>query len=101
LTFGITVASTLFQGFQQAIGVLFWWERRELLHTITTDFEALQDLTGSEKQSVVDVYLRASRGVCFLTMAELILAAAITLAMKNNILSDAAKEQTDAMEMES
>jgi hypothetical protein len=34
-------------------------------------------------------------------MAELILAAAITLAMKNNILSDAAKEQTDAMEMES
>lgn len=100
LTFGITIASTVFQ--KISIGQLrtLLMEKPGILHTIITDFEALHGLTGPEKQSVIDIYLRALRGVFLVAMAEMALAAAISLVMKNNLLVDHPKERTDAMEME-
>ena len=100
LSFGITIASTVFQ--KISIGDLraLLVRKPDLLHTITTDFEALQGLTGSEKHSVTTIYLRALRVVFLVAMAEMILAAAISLVMKNNLLKDAPKEQTDGIEME-
>lgn len=100
LTFGITVASTVFQKISISnLGALLAG-KPELLHTITTEFEALQALTGFEKQSVIDIYLKALRAVFIVAMAEMILAAAISLAMKNNLLIDEPKRGTDGIEMD-
>ena len=100
LTFGITIASTVFQKISVGSLRTLLAGKPDLLHTITTDFEALQSLTGSEKQAVIDVYLRALRGVFFAATAEMILAAAISLMMKNNLLVDGPKEATNGVEME-
>lgn len=60
----------------------------------------MQGLISPEKQSVIDVYLGALRGVFLVAMAEMILAAAISLVVKNNLLKDDPKQQTDGIEME-
>lgn len=99
LTFGITIASTVFQKLSLGDLRALLIAQPDHLRKITTDFEALQGLTGAEKQSVIDVYLRALKGVFLVAMAEMVLAAAMSLVMKNNLIIEEPKEQTDAMEM--
>ena len=60
------------------------------------DLEAWKGLGGSEKQFVMEVYLKALRGVFLMAMAAMILAAASSFVMKNNLLLDEPKEKVNS-----
>ena len=88
LTFGITIASAVFQKISLGDLRILLTGEPDLLHALTTNYDALKGLAGSEKQSVVDVYVKASKGVFFVAMAEMVLAAGISFGMQNNRLRD-------------
>ena len=98
LALGITIASTVFQ--KLSIGHLrtLLAGNPSLLATVSTDFESLKTLDGSQKQAVVEIYLKAVRGVFFLALAEIIVAAAMSFLMKNNELVDEPEEAEKGVE---
>ena len=88
LALGITIASTVFQKLLLAKLQVLLEGQPSLLNTLTTNFAALQDLSSNEKQAVIDVYIQALRGVFFLAMAEMVVAATLSFMMRNNQLID-------------
>ena len=98
LALGITIASTIFQ--KLSIGRLrtLLAGNPTLLATVSADFETLKTLNGPEKQAIVGIYVKAVRGVFFLTLAEIIVAAVMSFLMKNNELVDGPEEEEDVVE---
>ena len=92
LAVGITIASTVFQ--KLSLGPLrtLLAGNPTLLNTVSTDFESLKTLEGSQKQAIISIYLKAVRGVFFLALAEILLAAIASFVMKNNELVDEPEE---------
>jgi MFS family permease len=92
LALGITIASTVFQ--KLSIGRIRTLLAGDptLLSIVSADFESLKTLGGSQKQEIVGIYLTAVRGVFFLTLAEILVAAVMSFLMKNNELVDEPEE---------
>lgn len=86
LAFGITVASTVFQRTINGNLRTLLRGKPDLLNAMTANFEAFSGLAGSEKQAVVNVYMKALKAVFLVAMVEMVLAAAIGLVMENNLL---------------
>ena len=93
LTFGIVIASTVFQKILFSDLRVLLKGKPDLFNVITTNFDALNSLGGSEKQPIIGVYLKALRGVFYVAMAEMLLAAVISFSMKNNLLVDEPAEK--------
>ena len=100
LALGLTIAATVFQ--KISIGSLrtILSDQPVLLEVLTTDFEALNGFTSEEKQSIIQVYMRATRGVFLLAMAELVISAMASFVMKNNLLVDDPGELDNFNEMD-
>lgn len=98
LALGITIASTVFQKLSIGHLRILLAGNPSLLATVSTNFESLNTLDGSQKQAVVEIYLKAVRGVFFLTLAEIIVAAAMSFLMKNNELVDEPEEAGKGVE---
>jgi MFS family permease len=98
LALGITIASTVFQKLSIGHLRILLAGNPSLLATVSTNFESLNTLDGSQKQAVVEIYLKAVRGVFFLTLAEIIVAAAMSFLMKNNELVDEPEEAEKGVE---
>jgi MFS family permease len=88
LALGITIASTVFQKLSIGRIKTLLAANPILLATVSTNFESINSLEGYEKQAIVSIYLRAVRGVFFLTLAEILVAATMSFLMKNNELVD-------------
>ena len=88
LTFGITVASAIFQKISIRDLDHLLANKPQLLIELTTSYSNLSHLQGPEKVAIMEVYLKATRAVFILAAAEMALAALISLAMKNNELKD-------------
>ena len=86
LAFGITVASTVFQRTINGNLRTLLRGKPDLLNAMTANFEAFSGLAGSEKQAVVNVYMKALKAVFLVAMVEMVLAAAIGLVIENNLL---------------
>ncbi|MCJ1249677.1 hypothetical protein MMC30_006903 [Trapelia coarctata] len=88
LALGITIASTVFQKISVGgLGVLLAGQPT-LLDALIRDIGALKLLNGPERKAIVDVYMKASRGVFLVALAEIVLAAGSSFIMKNNLLVD-------------
>ncbi|KAG0648718.1 multidrug resistance protein [Hyphodiscus hymeniophilus] len=92
LALGITIASTVFQKLSLGRLRTLLEGNPALLNKVSADIESLKTLHGSQKQAIIGIYLKAVRGVFFLTLAEILLAAMMSLLMKNNKLVDEPKE---------
>ena len=99
LALGVTLASTVFQKTSFADLQVLVAGQPGLLNTLTTDFAALQSLSGSVKQAAVSIYIKALRGVFLLAMAEMVIAAGLSFLMKNNQLVNDPGEKTSGTEM--
>jgi len=98
LALGITVASTVFQ--KISVGGLqgLLAGQPVLLDALLKDIAALQPLSSPEKETIIDVYMKASRGVFFVALAEMVLAAVSSFIMKNNLLMDSPTAELTEME---
>lgn len=92
LAFGITIASTIFQKTTVSNLHAVLGTKPDLLRVLTANFEALKDLRGVEKQAIIEVYLKASRNVFYLALAEIVFAAVVSCLMENNRLADEARD---------
>ncbi|MCJ1432600.1 hypothetical protein MMC27_001957 [Xylographa pallens] len=99
LALGVTIASTLFQKTSFTDLQVLLAGQPGLLNTLTTNFAALQNLSGTEEQAVVGIYMKALRGVFLLAMAEMVIAAGLSFLMKNNQLVDDPGDKAPATEM--
>ncbi|MCJ1378046.1 hypothetical protein MMC17_001142 [Xylographa soralifera] len=99
LALGVTIASTVFQKISYAYLQVLLTGQPGLLNTLTTDFTALQNLSGSGQQATVGIYIKALRGVFLLAMAEMVIAAGFSFLMKNNQLVDDPGEKATETEM--
>jgi len=91
-TTGITAASAVFLklSLPELEGVL--GEQPQVLNAIRASFEAVNSL-GSEKEQVVRIYLRALKGVFYLSMGEMAVSALVSLCMENNVVSNEMDEK--------
>ena len=87
-TLGLTVASAIFQHLSVHQLQTLFRGQPGLLQNIGNDFEALQELHGSEKHSAIMIYLDATRGVLFMAMAAIVVAALASVCMQNTLLTD-------------
>jgi MFS family permease len=85
---GIAVASGVF--LKLSLGALggILGPQPDVLSAVRASFEAVQSLGSVEKEEVVRVYLKALRGVFYLAMSEMAVAALSSLCMENNVVSD-------------
>ena len=97
-TMGVTAASAVFLklSLTDLEGVL--GQQPELLSAIRASFEVISSLGGKEKEEVVGIYLKALKGVFYLTMGEMAVSALISLFMENNVVSD--EMESDVKEKE-
>ena len=92
LAVGITLASTVFQKIAVADLHSLLGDQPSLLETVSTNFDSLSGLNGAQKQGVVGIYMKAVRGVFFLALAEITIAAILSFIMKNNEVLDEPEE---------
>lgn len=69
-------------------------QQPETLGAIKQSFEIITSLDANEKKEVVEIYLKALRGVFLLSMGEMVVSALVSLCMENNVISD----ETDGKE---
>lgn len=86
LALGIIVASTIFQNI--SVGGLqgLLAGPPVLLDALRKDITALQPPSSSEKKIFIDVYMEASRGVFFVALADMVLAAVSSFIVKHILL---------------
>lgn len=87
-TIGIATGSAVFQKLSLSRLQIILSGQPEVLSRIQGSFEALPNLRGSMKEAVIEVYLKAVRGVLFLALGGMVFAAVSSLFMKNNKISD-------------
>jgi MFS family permease len=95
---GVTAASAVFlrlslPGLERVLG-----EQPEVLSAIKASFEIINTLGGREKEEVVQIYLRALRGVFSLSMSEMAFSALISFCMENNLVSDEMDDEVNEKE---
>jgi hypothetical protein len=99
-TVGITVASAVFQ--KLSLGQLqsLLSGQPELLSEMRENFGNLRGKDSAQKQEIVEIYLKAVRGVFFVGLGELIVAVASSLCMENNETTDDLGGDTPAKDPE-
>ncbi|PWY76041.1 MFS general substrate transporter [Aspergillus sclerotioniger CBS 115572] len=94
-TIGQTIAATIFQNLSvESLQSLFRGQPG-LADRISRNYNSLDLLSGVEKQAAIHIYLRAARGVFFLSMAASVAAAVLTFGMQNNELVDDPEEKKE------
>lgn len=85
---GLAAGSAIFQKLSSSRLQVLLSGQPGVLSQLQESFDVLLVLDRSQREAVVEVYLKAVQGVLFLTLGCLVLAAVISLFMKNNIISD-------------
>ncbi|KAH8658517.1 multidrug resistance protein fnx1 [Xylariales sp. PMI_506] len=85
---GLAAGSAVFQKLSSSRLQVILREEPDVLSQLQGSFDILLVLDQSQREAVVDVYIKAVQGVLFLASGCLILAAIISLFMKNNKISD-------------
>ncbi|PYH32023.1 multidrug resistance protein fnx1 [Aspergillus neoniger CBS 115656] len=97
-TIGQTISAAIFQNLSvNSLRSLFRGQPG-LADRISHNYNRLDLLSGSEKQTAIFIYLRAARGVFFLAMSVLVAAAVSAFVMQNNELVDSPRERRSAEE---
>jgi MFS family permease len=85
---GIAAGSAVFQKLSSSRLHVILVGQPEVLSRVQESFTALLDLDQPQREAVINVYLKAVRGVLFLALGGMVLAAIASFFMKNNIISD-------------
>jgi MFS family permease len=96
VTLGITIGTMIFQHLSVTKLQDLFKNQPGKLEQVVGNFEALQSLDGVEKEAAISVYLQATRGVFFMAMASLVLAAVASFCMQNNLLVNKPAEEASS-----